>query len=62
MKDLEGVNEILVDFALPALVFIITGVLLFCGRDSDVKTVFALAAGWLFKSGYTRRKKTTTNK
>lgn len=55
--DLDKLTNLLVDFALPALVIIITGVLLFCGRDSDVKTVFAMAAGWLFKSGYTKAKK-----
>ncbi|MBI2869386.1 MAG: hypothetical protein HYX96_06140 [Chloroflexi bacterium] len=50
-------RDLLVDFGLPALVLVITGLLILSGRDSELKTVFVMAAGWLFKSGYTRTKK-----
>lgn len=53
----DDIREILVDFGLPFTVLLITGVLLLTGRDSEVKTIFAAAAGWLFKSGYTRTRK-----
>jgi len=53
---LDDLREILVDFGLPALVIVVCGVLLFTGRDSEVKAILAMAAGWLFKSGYTRVK------
>jgi hypothetical protein len=52
------VKDLLIDFGLPAMVLAICFVLLFCGRDSDVKAVFAMAAGWLFKSGYAHKKAT----
>ncbi len=54
---LDDWREILIDFGLPALVIVITGTLLFTGRDSETKTIFAAAAGWLFKSGYTKARK-----
>lgn len=54
---LDDIRELLIDFGLPCLVLLITGILLFCGKDSEIKTIFAAAAGWLFKSGYTRRRK-----
>ncbi len=50
-------GDVLIDFGLPALVFGITGVLIFCGKDSEIKTVFAASAGWLFNSGIRRRRK-----
>ncbi|MCK9598673.1 MAG: hypothetical protein M0R06_06505 [Sphaerochaeta sp.] len=51
---LDDLRELLIDFGLPALIIIICAVLLCTGKDSEVKTVFAMAAGWLFKSGITR--------
>lgn len=54
---IDDIRELLVDFGLPALVMVITGALIFTGRDGELKTVFAGAVGWLFKSGYTRKRK-----
>ncbi len=54
---LDEVREILVDFGLPFVVLTITGGLILTGRDSEVKTIFAASAGWLFKSGYTRARR-----
>ncbi len=51
------IRQLCVDFVLPAMVLLIAGLLIFTGRDSEVKTVFAGAAGWLFKSGYIRTSK-----
>jgi len=51
---LDDLRELCIEFGLPAMVIIITGALLWTGRDSEVKTIFAMAAGWLFKSGITR--------
>jgi len=53
---LDDIRELCVDFGLPALVIVITGLLLFTGKDGEVKTILAMAAGWLFKSGFTRVK------
>lgn len=57
MSKLEGWKGVFIDFGLPALVIIISGMLLMTGRDHEVKTILAMAAGWLFKSGYTRKNK-----
>jgi hypothetical protein len=50
------VKDILIDFGLPALVLIGCIVLLMAGHDGEVKSILAMSAGWLFKSGYTRVK------
>jgi hypothetical protein len=47
--------EILIDFALPALVLLILLVLLLCGIDGEVKSLLAAVVGWLLKSGYSHR-------
>lgn len=52
----ETVKSFCMDFVLPALVLTMCFVLLITGRDGEVKTIMAGAAGWLFKSGYARRK------
>jgi len=54
---LDEIKQILVDFGLPALIIIVSMVLLLTGVDGEIKTVLALAAGWMFKSGYTKAKK-----
>ncbi len=54
---LDDIREICVDFGLPALVIVICAVLLFTGKDGEVKAILAMAAGWLFKSGITNTKK-----
>jgi hypothetical protein len=53
---LDDIREILIDFGLPALIMLIAGVLLFCGKDGEVKTILAMAAGWLFSSGVTYKR------
>ena len=32
-------------------------ILIFTGRDSEVKSILTMAAGWLFGSTYTERRK-----
>lgn len=44
------------DFVLPLVVVVGCVVLLMTGRDGEVKAILAMAAGWLFKSGYSRAK------
>jgi len=48
-------KEILIDFGLPALVLVICFVLVMCGQNGEVKSIMAMATGWIFKSGYQRR-------
>lgn len=52
----ETLKSFCIEFGLPALVLVICTVLLMTGVDGEVKTILAGAAGWLFKSGYARRK------
>ena len=54
---LDDIRELLVDFGLPALVIVITSALLWTGKDGEVKAIMTLAAGWIFKSGYTKATK-----
>jgi hypothetical protein len=54
---LDDIRELCVEFGLPALIMLIAFVLLLTGIDGEVKTILALAAGWLFKSGYTKGKR-----
>jgi hypothetical protein len=56
MNKIDAVREILVDFGLPVLIILVCLVLLLTGRDGEVKTMLTLAAGWIFKSGYSRKK------
>lgn len=50
MKNPPTIDEI------AALILIIGClVLIFLGINSEVKAILAMAAGWTFKSGYTRR-------
>jgi hypothetical protein len=51
---IDDIRQLCVDFGLPLVVILITGALLLTGKDSEVKTIFAMAAGWLFKSGIIR--------
>ena len=53
MQRLRSLKEILIDFGLPALLIMVCFVLMLCRIDGEVKTILVLAAGWLFKSGYT---------
>lgn len=53
---IDDIRELAVDFGLPALILIICATLLFKGKDGEVKAIMALAAGWVFKSGYTKTK------
>ena len=41
------------DDILVALVIIVCMVLLLTGIDGEVKAILALAAGWIFRRGYT---------
>lgn len=54
---LDDIRELLVDFGLPFLIIITCGVLLISGIDGEVKSILALAAGWIFKSGYKKVKR-----
>lgn len=45
-------KDILIDFGLPALLLTFCFVLLLTGRNGEVKAIIAVAAGWLFNSGY----------
>ena len=49
-------NNILIDFGLPALILAMLFTLLITGRDSEVKTLFAATIGWIIKSGVSRAK------
>lgn len=48
-------KELFIDFGLPLFIIMGCFVLLFCGRDGEVKAILAMAAGWVFKSGYAHR-------
>jgi hypothetical protein len=50
------VQELLVSFGLPALIIIVCALLLWAGIDGDVKAILAIAAGWIFKSAYSKAK------
>ena len=54
---LDDIRELLTDFGLPVIIIIVCAILLFTGIDGEVKSILALAAGWIFKGGYTRAKK-----
>ena len=54
---IDDIREFCVSFVLPAFVLAICAILLLTGRDGETKAIFAMAAGWLFKSGYERKKK-----
>ena len=45
----------MIDFVLPSLIIVICFVLLMTGKNSEVKSILTLAAGWVFKSGYQRK-------
>lgn len=44
-------KSILIDFGLPALLIVVCMVLILSGADGEVKSILAMAAGWMFKSG-----------
>ena len=48
-------KDILIDFGLPALIIILAFILLVTGVNSEVKSILAIAAGWIFKSGYAKK-------
>jgi len=52
----KNILDILIDFGLPVLIIVICFTLLMTGRNSEVKSILTLAAGWVFKSGYQRRR------
>jgi hypothetical protein len=54
---LDDIREFCIDFVLPVIIIVICAVLIFTGKDSEVKSIMTLAAGWIFKSGITRAKK-----
>jgi hypothetical protein len=54
---LTRLGQASVNFILPLVVILILGVLLFTGRDGEVKGMFAVAVGWLFKGGYNQFQK-----
>jgi len=53
---IDEVRELLVDFVLPALILLLCFILIETGKDGEVKSIMTLAVGWIFKSGYARRK------
>ncbi|OGO29976.1 MAG: hypothetical protein A2Z29_04730 [Chloroflexi bacterium RBG_16_56_11] len=54
---LEALKGAAVGFILPLIVILAATILLLTGIDGEVKTILAMSAGWLFKSGYTARKR-----
>ena len=48
---------ILIEFVLPAILLLGCLGLLFAGIDSEVKAILAVAAGWLFHSAATTKRK-----
>ena len=54
---MDDIRQLCVDFVLPVLIMVMAFVLLLTGIDGEVKTIMALAAGWIFKSGYIAVKK-----
>ena len=50
------IKDILIDFGLPAMIIGCATFLLVSGIDGEVKTVLVMAAGWIFHSGYRRKK------
>jgi hypothetical protein len=50
------VTNLCIDFGLPVLVILVATLLLMTGVDGEVKTMLTLAAGWIFHSGYTRKR------
>lgn len=57
LPPIDEIRELLTDFGLPAMIMIIAFILIFCGKDGEVKTILAMAAGWIFKSGFARGQK-----
>jgi hypothetical protein len=53
-------KDLLIDFGLPVLLILVFFILLLCGIDGEVKSLLAIAAGWVFKSGITRVKNEVT--
>ncbi len=53
---MNELRDFCVDFGLPALIIIMAFILLISGVDGEVKTILSVAAGWIFKSGYAKRK------
>ena len=53
---LDDIRELLVNFGLPVIIIIVCALLLWKGIDGEVKSILAIAAGWVFKSGYTQIK------
>jgi len=48
-------KDILIDFVLPTLLIMICFVLILCGQNGEMKSILAVSAGWLFKSGYSKK-------
>jgi len=53
---IDDIRELLVDFGLPVIIIIVCALLLAFNIDGEVKSILALAAGWIFKSGYQKTK------
>ncbi len=51
------VTDLVVDFGLPVVIILVAMTLLLTGVDGEVKTILVLAAGWIFKSGITRKQR-----
>ena len=51
---MDDLRELLVDFGLPVIIIITCALLLALHIDGEVKSILALAAGWVFKSGYSK--------
>ena len=53
---IDDIRQFCVTFGLPSLILVLCFILLMTGRDGEVKTIMTLAAGWIFKSGFTEVK------
>ena len=45
-------KDAIIDFGLPLVIIMVCFTLIMTGKDSEVKSILTLAAGWVFKSGY----------
>ena len=53
----DNIRDTLIDFGLPALLIVVCTILILTGKDGEVKSILAMAAGWIFKSGVQKRKR-----
>jgi len=51
------IRDVLIDFGLPVVLIGCATFLLVTGIDGEVKSILLMAAGWIFHSGYTRKRR-----